>query len=232
MGITTVKYRITFLEECLGTASANPELYKQFIVAKRENQEIERARAMGVKPPPPGDEIDSLPPVEEEMERSMTVFSRDAQGRPILWDYQIRGFFKDACSALNRVKSGEAKDEDDLPAEEKGLKGTLSSNLKAFRKIIDGNIFVRPRQILLNLPSGGAVGICERPLRAQTAQGERIALARSETVPAGTWFDCQVLLLDPKHQRVVEEWLEYGQLRGLGQWRNSSKGQFYFERVK
>jgi hypothetical protein len=28
---------------------------------------------------------------------------------------------------------------------------------------------------------------------------------------------------------LVEEWLEYGELRGLGQWRNSGKGRFTAE---
>jgi hypothetical protein len=29
----------------------------------------------------------------------------------------------------------------------------------------------------------------------------------------------------------VEEWLDYGCLRGLGQWRNSGKGRFFWERI-
>ena len=33
----------------------------------------------------------------------MTVFPRTEDGRPFLYDYQIKGFFKDACGCLSRV---------------------------------------------------------------------------------------------------------------------------------
>jgi hypothetical protein len=211
----TAKFRLTFTEECLGTASANPELFKDYIASKRPE---------GAAP----DELEALPPVEEELQKAMTVFARDDAGNPMLWDYQIKGFFKDACGALARIgkvkkEKGKAKD---TPAE------TASGDVTAYKKIIDGLIFVKPRKITLHLPNGGNIGVCERPLRAQTAQGERIALARSETVPAGTWFECAVTLLDARHEGLLEEWMQYGALRGLGQWRNSGKGSFTFERVK
>ena len=78
----------------------------------------------------------------------------------------------------------------------------------------------------------GEIGKCERPLRAMTMQGERVALANSDTVPAGTSFECDIMLLDDKQWDMVEEWLNYGQFNGLGQWRNSGKGAFTWEYVK
>lgn len=30
---------------------------------------------------------------------------------------------------------------------------------------------------------------------------------------------------------AVREWLDYGMLRGLGQWRNSGKGRFTWEEI-
>ena len=51
-------------------------------------------------------------------EKGKTVFPR-TDGQPILYDYQIKGFFKDACGMLARVKSKK------------------SSALKAYKKIID-----------------------------------------------------------------------------------------------
>ena len=210
------KYRITFVEECLGTASANPELYRDFIQSKRPD---------GVA----DDETEALPPVDEELQKAMTVFSRDGD-KPILWDYQIKGFFKDACGVLARV--GGKKDKAKKGEKSAARDGeTESGKITAYKKIIDGLVFVKPRKIVLNLPAGGSIGVCERPLRAQTAQGERVALARSETVPAGTWFDIEVMLLDASHDGLITEWLEYGQLRGLGQWRNSGKGAFTAERI-
>lgn len=35
--------------------------------------------------------------------------------------------------------------------------------------------------------------------------------------------------MDDAHEKAVLEWLEYGQLRGIGQWRNSGKGRFSYE---
>jgi len=62
----------------------------------------------------------------------------------------------------------------------------------------------------------------------RSAQGERIALARSETCPAGTqmWFTVTCLW---DYEKLLTEWLDYGRLRGLGQWRNSGKGRFTYE---
>ena len=35
-------------------------------------------------------------------------------------------------------------------------------------------------------------------------------------------------LLDDSHEKAVREWLDYGILRGIGQWRNSGKGRFTY----
>lgn len=114
--------------------------------------------------------------------------------------------------------------------------GTKSGKLKAHKKIIDGMIFPSPRKIPLIVPEGVETGNCQRPLRAETPQGPRVALADSETVPAGTVIEFEVTLLEPTKkagmptiEECLIEWLEYGALRGLGQWRNSGKGTFTFE---
>ena len=63
---------------------------------------------------------------------------------------------------------------------------------------------------------------------AQTAQGECVSLANSEEIPAGSTCEFDVTLLDDSHEKAVREWLDYGQLRGIGQWRNSGKGRFTY----
>ena len=102
-----------------------------------------------------------------------------------------------------------------------------SCAMKAYKKIIDGCIFVEPRKVILDT-NGQPLGKCQRPLRAQTAQGERIALACSETVPAGTTCEFTVATPDMYADTVIE-WLDYGRLRGFGQWRNSGKGRMKYE---
>ena len=236
-----MKIKITFTEELLGTASGDHNIHGVFIASKAPDaaSREEEVAALGV---------------EEVIEKSMTVFPRDEDGRPFLWDYQVKGFFKDAAGMLGRAK------------------GTKSSGLTAFKKVIDGLVFVSPRQIPLILPKGAFVGPkpwyigsvrfpihttevdgCQRPLRAQTAQGERIALAHSETVPAGTTIEIDVTVFEMKEKEVkaksddkekkakakpsvllsdcLMEWLEYGALRGIGQWRNSGKGRFAWEKI-
>jgi hypothetical protein len=187
-----MKVRLTFTEELLGTASADPEIHREYIASKSPEAKTieEEVAAVGV---------------EGVFDKGKSVFPRH-EGKPFLYDYQLKGFFKDSCSALARVKS------------------TKSSEIKAFKKVIDGLIFVFPRRIYLQMP--GEVGECSRPLRAQTAQGERVALATSESAPIGTTIEFEVNCLEPKLEDVLTEWLDYGRLRGLGQWRNSGKGRF------
>ena len=191
-----VTVKITLLEEMLGTASGNPAVHEEFIASKAPDAKSleEEVAAIGV---------------EEMVDKTMTVFARNVDGNPILWDYQIKGMFKDACGMLRKVT------------------GTESSKLKAYKKEIDGLIFVYPRQIPIKL--AGEMGNCQRPLRAQTAQGERVALANSETVPAGSTMELKIECLVDNDMDAVMEWLKYGEKRGLGQWRNSSKGRFEFE---
>lgn len=195
----TIPIRITFTEELLGTACASPEIHREFIASKAPD-------AKSIE-----EEVAALGP-EEVTQSGMTLFP-NGDGKPFLWDYQLKGFFKDACGMLARVP------------------GTRSNKLKAYKKVIDGLLFVTPRKIHLQLPKGGTLGECQRPLRAQTAQGERVALAHSQTAPAGTTIEFALGLLDETHEKLVEEWLDYGQLRGLGQWRNSGKGKFSWSKA-
>lgn len=101
-----------------------------------------------------------------------------------------------------------------------------SSKLRAYKKEIDGLVFVKPRKVKLILPEGGQIGELQRPLRASTPSGERIALAHSELVPEGTMQKFKVLLLKDELEAYIKEWLEYGELHGTGQWRNAGYGSF------
>ena len=95
-----------------------------------------------------------------------------------------------------------------------------------YKKTIDKQIFVFPRKIYLILPEGGKVTFIERPLRGETMRGERICLARSESVPAGTTIHIEISCLNKKLEGFIPQWLKYGRLMGLGQWRSSGMGRF------
>jgi len=193
-----MKVRLILTEFLLGTLAGQKEVAKTYIAGKHPTGE------------PVADEMEELEKMEEQLENASTIFSRDEKGIH-LWDYQIKGFFKDACGMLRRVPD------------------TRSSKLTSYKKVIDGLVFPGPRKIYIH--HTGETSFVERPLRAQTAQGERIALARSETVPAGSYLDVDITCLDPKLEPLVIEWLDYGALRGLGQWRNSGAGRFEYERL-
>ena len=190
-----IRVRVTTIEEMLGTASADKEIHREFIASKGPDAKNieEEVEAVGA---------------DDVFEKAMTIFPK-VQGRPVVWDYQWKGFFKDACNMLRKVPGSEC------------------GKIKAYKKEIDGLIFVHPRAIPIVYE--GEIGVCQRPLRGQTPQGERIALASSESIPAGAEMEFVIQLLLDSHEKAVMEMLEYGKLRGFGQWRNSGKGKFTYE---
>lgn len=107
----TMRVRLTFVDEVLGTASSDPKIHENYIASNAPD-------AMTRK-----EEVEMLG-VDEVVEKGKTVFPKLEDGTPIAWNYQVKGFFKSACSALRT------------------LKGTHSSKLKAYKKQIDLRIFV------------------------------------------------------------------------------------------
>lgn len=196
--MNTYKIKFTFTEALLGTVTKDPDIYKAYIASKAALTDNQLA--------------EELATVEKVEEKGWTGFHM-VDGQPILYDYVIKGFFKDACGMLRRVR------------------GTESAKIKAYKKVIDGLVFVTPRQIPLNL-NGLEMGTLERPLRAQTAQGERVALARSDTCPPGTTLEFTVNILGVVKEPLLREWLDYGKLRGLGQWRNAGFGRVEYTLTK
>jgi len=156
------------------------------------------------------DEVASLG-ADVVAENQMTVFPSLDDGTPYLYDYQIKGFFKGACGFLRKVP------------------GTESSKIKSYKKQIDGLIFPEPRKIIFH--NVEEIGECQRPLRAQTAQGERISLAMSEEIPEGAWIEFSIALWCDDDEKLLREWLDYGRYSGIGQWRNSGKGRFVWEEL-
>lgn len=153
---------------------------------------------------------EELKTIPDEEEKGWTGFHMDGDN-PALMNYVIKGLFKSACYQL------------------RSCKGSASSKLTAYKKRIDGQVFVSPRKIPFNL-NDGEMDVLERPLRAQTAQGERVALARSDTCPEGSTLEFQVMILgELVTEKMLEEWLWYGRLMGIGQWRSGGFGSFLYQ---
>lgn len=205
----TIHVRLTFIEEILGAWPGNPALHTEYVASKAPDAETM------------GKEIEAIG-AGRVTEKTMTIFPRNENNEEILWPYQIKGFFKSAQQTINRIED---------------KKGALY--LSAFKSKIDNMVFVCAPQdrfgttgtgIVIHWPDGVDESYdCERPLRAETAQGPRIALAHSETCPAGSWVEMYILTRDHKLEKNIIEWLNSGVYYGIGQWRNADKGRFVWE---
>lgn len=202
----TKHIHLEFIDDVLGTASGNPDIHGEYIASKAPD-------AMSKE-----EEIEAIGE-DEFRAKGKTIFQTDKNGDPIFFSYQIKGFFKSACSA------------------QRTLKGTLSSKVKAYKKKVDLQVFVYPdaddpasRQIKIHMTKDG-IGECQRPLRAETMQGPRVAIADSESISKGSWIEFDVVMLDDSDWPLVKEWLDYGRFNGLGQWRNSGKGAFVWREL-
>ena len=205
------RFRLTFTESLLGTSPGNSDVYRDYLQKKmmadaaKNGIELEKIQSNIAE------EADVLGAVEETANKAKTVFPKDENGKPFLWDYQIRGGFKSACQALKKVS------------------GSLSSGIKAYKKLVDTGVFIEERRIPIVFD--GEIGECQRPLRASTPQGERVSIAVSEEIPAGAVVEFTVLVFDRASLNLVREWLSYGKYNGLLQWRNGGHGRFLWEEL-
>lgn len=203
-------YRLTLTEPILGSSPKNKDVYRSFIAAKAAEAAVTMAPALVVET-----EVESVQEVEE---RGWTGFLEDADGIYLL-DYVIRGYLKSAARVLSLKISGKRKGEVALGA-----------------SVIDNFVFVWPRKIRLvrdGAPIRGPEDVLERPLRAMTAQGPRVTVMRSDLVREDATIDVTIGTLNGRVPAdLIEQLLDYGQLQGLGQWRNGSYGRFTWERIE
>ena len=202
-------YRLHGTTPILGSCPANPEIYSSYVANQIEEQKAEQ-------------EARFLPEQEIE-EKGMTVFMRYSDGSICLHCHVIKGFLKEALRTL--------KDQ---------LK------LKATDGKVDNFVFIGPEYIKFHDSANDGEtykepdAYNERPLRANTMQGPRTSLAKSEQLDEGWELDVEITLLPgiktAKSEAIdwdaIETALEYGQFKGLGQWRNAGWGSFTWERVE
>lgn len=193
---------LTTTTELLGGKPMSAQLYTSHVAAKYlANGDAAAAARVA-------EELEMLD--ENPAAKGMTGFLRDDSGRPFIEDYMVKGFLKEAWRALRQNPASE------------------SAKLTAGKSKIDDLLFVTPRLIPLMGWSKEAESIFERPLRADTAQGPRVALTASECLPPGIKcrFDIEVLAPKVINSYLVEEWFAYGTRLGLCQWRSGGYGRF------
>ena len=201
---------ITFEMPVLGSLPADESAFRDFIAVKAPEPALDDLEV----------EADALrlsTMAEDTEPRGLTIFPKLDNGRPFLYDYQIKGFFKAAAATLRRIPVG--PDSGNI----------ATAKIRAYKKIIDTLVFVYDREIPLEFD--GEIALKSRSLRAMTMQGERISIATSEMVPAGTKCRFTVRCLDGSHMDAVKEWLDYGIYNGIGCWRNSGMGRFAWKEV-
>lgn len=191
---TTYTLKVTLTEPLLGT-QPQKDVAMDYLQGKAKDKGI------AVE-----DENETL---DEIVEKGTTVFHK-IDGKPIYYDYHVKGFLKESGQVQNPLRG-----------------------VKNIRSKIDNFVFIEPRRIKLVLPEGGEIDFLERPLRAMTALGPRVTLARSEMVPAETKFECQIVILGKIiTEDIIRDLLNYGKFKGFGQWRGGSYGRFTYELQK
>lgn len=170
-------------------------------------------RFISTKAPSPwlqAEENDAIP--EKPAEAGHSVFPQDKKGL-FLWNFHIKGFLKEAGNNLK-----------------------TAVNIKNLRSKIDNYVFIQPRKIYLQR-DGEIItepdDILERPVRAQTIQGPRIALVGSERVKPPAEITCTIEVIDNAEitLNTIRQLLEYGAYKGIGQWRNGGFGSFAWEEL-
>lgn len=190
------------------------ELTQQMLGTIPKQQEIYKAY-IGTKTPLPNDALEEAKDIKEIEEKGWTGFFKNETEGLYIMNYMILGFIKEAGNTLK-----------------------AQAGIQNLRSKLENFLFVTPRHIPFLDQSGNikfeADGNLERSLRAQTAQGPRISLARSEYVDAGTRLKFVLTLLPNKEfdETLVKTLFSYGQFKGLGQFRNGSYGQFNLKEFK
>ena len=214
MNYSTRKYVLTGRTPLLGSNPANPKIHAEYVAAKAASLMKGQEETSML---PSKEKLDEM--IADIKQQGLTVFLRDGD-KLVLSGHVIKGFFKAALSTLkSQLCVGSPKSK------------------------IDELLFVGESYVPLQRRDGEYItkpdSICERSLRAETMQGPRVSLCASEQVDE--WQITVTLTLvenagsaksKPLTWDVIEECLNYGYLKGLGQWRNSGLGSFTWERIE
>lgn len=195
------RVRFTFTAPVLGSSPSNKELHSEYIASKAPDA-------------PSMEEEVAMIGADEVEAKQMTVFPRfkDEYGieRICVLDYQIKGMFKDYIGGLRRVK------------------GTISSKVTAYKKVVDKNIFIKERKIpFFNIDN---IDSNQRALRGNAGGQEIVALANSEQLEEGCSIEFTIVYSKDLEDLIVE-CLNYGIYAGFLQWRNGGYGKYIWEEL-
>lgn len=210
--------KVTWTEPVLGTASGNPQLHEEHIASKAPTFDQQKEEVAAVTPNDAAD-------LKAQIEKTSTIFPADEKGL-FIWDYQMRGYLKGALYALIEL-------------------GDVKLSKWTYKRVVDLFVFVSPRRTYFKMPDGRIAqktdtSTLQRPLRATTMQGDRIALARSEMLPPGVTAEFAITIMlgqgkathkDLSMEQIIA-CLNYGEFVGYSQWRGGGFGRFSWEEKK
>jgi len=214
----TCKTKIKFIAPILGSAPPTPDIYERYLRKKLE-KEIEKIEKRLQKKPDPvlqekleslREEYERIPVLAEiePHEEKLTVFYRDENNYPVIRAHQVLGFLKEVGNAF-KDKIG----------------------IKNLRQKINYYVAVRPIEIPLFRDEDLTEritkpdGLFERPLRAQTLQGPRSSIAKSEKLNPLVYAQFEIHILPNKqgvNEKLIKQLLDLGVYRGISQWSNSN----------
>lgn len=236
----TFRVTIKLLNPALGTVPHNRSLWTTYKAqgviddAAKMRKDIANAglnpeQAMLAGGLEPATEANARKKAEEEAEMIVdsamtgyTGFLKDAHGKEIQSAHVIKAVLKNAASVYKTfgpLKQLKNKVQKYVFIREKFVPIVLGPNPDNWAGE-DGHPMVQ---------DGPTGPVCERPLRASTPQGERVALTCSDVVPAGSTIQFHLVLVNGSGLTDMHlvRLFAYGQLEGIGQWRSSNVfGQF------
>lgn len=201
-----IKVMVEFTEPLLGSMCANPDVYKEFLESKVPTAEKVMEELKTIE--------DAAAAVQEEIEKTKTIFAVDDEGL-FMWDYQIRGFFKEAMTNLIEL-------------------GAVKVSKWQVKRMVDSYVIISPRRCYFSREGQNLEkpdGTWDRPLRAQTRQGERICLVSSDVLKPGTMLEFTLKVLRATKGPTLDDalmCLEYGAIKGMLQWRGGGFGRFKY----
>lgn len=153
--------------------------------------------------------------------KGTTVFFWDKKtNRPCISTHMVKGFLKDAGEAICRTRE---KNKGQVLNSASFTTSLLNTHLTIVEQFVSFD-----RDIVRT--ADGKPEYCDRP-KLTPIQGQMMSsLAKSEIVPAGAKVKFTVRVLDGSAitEEVLQQLFDYGQIGGIGQWRNAGHGQFSY----
>ena len=225
---------LTLTKEMLGTNPLNPLTLDKFIIERQkkliakqnsvEDHDNPYYKAKQISADRQEKELAALEENKDNTslgldDKGVTCFFRH-EDKPAIGSHMILGFLKAANSALSKTAYYR--------------RGVVMRDDAFTNSIINQHCsvpteFIIPDKDIVRDNSGMPFYL-QRPILCSTPKGARTSLARSEQIPAGAKlnFTLQVLKNSPLTTEHLETLFSYGEMKGLGQWRNAGYGTFSF----